>query len=240
MYLSRLFIKNYRSIRELDMEFSKGKNIIFGRNNSGKSNIIKAIDLVLGENVPTYARAENITKSDFYSWKEEVNGTTTINTSDEISIWCELTRDPGESLNYDEMCKCYSFPICTNIWNKPRRIGKDKLPRDFESIFNLNEDNSDKCWITSKNVKSLESHFEDKFSFAFALKAKRDEEDNIIKEIRFLDRENSMSDWILSFRAPIRNEFLQSAIIPSFGRVCHLLNWHSEIQQFLQAPYVIS
>jgi hypothetical protein len=24
------------------------------------------------------------------------------------------------------------------------------------------------------------------------------------------------------------------------GRVCHLLNWHSEIQQFLQAPYVIS
>jgi hypothetical protein len=24
------------------------------------------------------------------------------------------------------------------------------------------------------------------------------------------------------------------------GRVCHLLNWHSESQQFLQAPYVIS
>ena len=26
----------------------------------------------------------------------------------------------------------------------------------------------------------------------------------------------------------------------NFGRVCHLLNWHSESQQFLQAPYVIS
>jgi hypothetical protein len=25
-----------------------------------------------------------------------------------------------------------------------------------------------------------------------------------------------------------------------FGRVCHLLNWHPEGQQFLQAPYVIS
>ena len=26
----------------------------------------------------------------------------------------------------------------------------------------------------------------------------------------------------------------------NFGRVCHLLNWHSESQQFSQAPYVIS
>lgn len=67
MYLSRLFIRNYRSIKELDLIFSKGKNIIVGRNNSGKSNIIRAINIVLGENSPTYYRTDNVTQSDFYS-----------------------------------------------------------------------------------------------------------------------------------------------------------------------------
>jgi hypothetical protein len=33
---------------------------------------------------------------------------------------------------------------------------------------------------------------------------------------------------------------LRKIALEETGRVCHLLNWHSEIQQFLQAPYVIS
>ncbi len=47
MYLSRLYIRNYRSIKELDLRFEKGKNVIIGRNNAGKSNIIKALNIVL-------------------------------------------------------------------------------------------------------------------------------------------------------------------------------------------------
>jgi len=49
MYLHRVIIKNFRSIEYIDITFAKGKNIIVGKNNCGKSNIIKAIDLVLGE-----------------------------------------------------------------------------------------------------------------------------------------------------------------------------------------------
>ena len=84
MYLSRIFIKNYRSIRELDLEFSKGKNIIVGRNNSGKSNIIRAIDIVLGERSPTYDKWENIGLGDFYSWKEDEDERSPIKSSNEI------------------------------------------------------------------------------------------------------------------------------------------------------------
>ena len=70
MYLSRLFIKNYRSIKELDLTFAKGKNVLVGRNNAGKSNVLKAIDLVLGEYSPTYTKSENVTESDFYAWHD--------------------------------------------------------------------------------------------------------------------------------------------------------------------------
>jgi AAA15 family ATPase/GTPase len=58
MHLSKLLISNYRSIQELTLKFEKGKNIIVGKNNAGKSNIIKAIDLILGEGSPTWQKSE--------------------------------------------------------------------------------------------------------------------------------------------------------------------------------------
>lgn len=53
MYISKVKIKNYRSIKDLTINFNPDKNIIVGKNNLGKSNIIKAINIVLGENSPT-------------------------------------------------------------------------------------------------------------------------------------------------------------------------------------------
>lgn len=66
-----------------------------------------------------------------------------------------------------------------------------------------------------RNQGTLETQFEGKYSYAFAFHALKTE-GKITKDIRFLYREDDSSDWVLSFRAPIRNELLQSAIIPSF------------------------
>ncbi len=52
MIISKLKIKNYKSIQDMTLEFVKGKNIIVGQNNCGKSNIISAINLVIGEKYP--------------------------------------------------------------------------------------------------------------------------------------------------------------------------------------------
>ena len=52
MIISQLKIKNYKSIKDMCLEFVEGKNIIVGQNNSGKSNIISAINLVIGEKYP--------------------------------------------------------------------------------------------------------------------------------------------------------------------------------------------
>ena len=67
MYLKRLYIRNFRSIKDLDLEFTDGKNVIVGRNNSGKSNIVAALDAVLNASSPTYKRTQNITGKDFHS-----------------------------------------------------------------------------------------------------------------------------------------------------------------------------
>ncbi|MFF2528836.1 ATP-dependent endonuclease [Brevibacillus sp. NPDC058079] len=49
MYISKINIENYRSFKGANniVDFSEGVNVIIGHNNSGKSNVLKALDLVL-------------------------------------------------------------------------------------------------------------------------------------------------------------------------------------------------
>ena len=68
MYISKLFAKNFRSLRQTVIRLENGKNVIVGKNNSGKSNIIKAIELLVGEKHPSYV---SISPNDFYTYKCE-------------------------------------------------------------------------------------------------------------------------------------------------------------------------
>jgi len=209
MHLSHLIINNYRSIKELDLRFEKGKNVAVGRNNAGKSNIIKAIDLLLGESSPTYEKSENICENDFCN----------NNIEKPIIIFCELERDNDEKLNYEELYKSYGF------YRKNERIKLDQsTPNNFikniEEVFALNPDEErNKTYVNPKlkNQKTFELEFGDKYNFAYAFYAFFDKEKNkILKNILFFYRETDSNDWLLSFKANIRNELLQSAIIPSF------------------------
>ena len=227
MHLSKLIISNYRSIKELSISFEKGKNIIVGKNNAGKSNIIKAIDLILGESSPTWHKSENITTNDFF------NG----DTSYPIYIFCELTRDNEENLNYAEIDKCYGFKILADKGNYEkmekggfyngtpirRKINLDDFPTFLEDIdcsMNITEEDADgkTIYINSKlkNQVTFEGQFVDKYFFAFAFRAYQLENGKFHKEIRFFYREDNNSDWVMAFSAPVRNELLQSAIIHSF------------------------
>jgi DNA repair protein RecN (Recombination protein N) len=53
--LKTLFIKNYALIEELNVEFERGLNIITGETGAGKSIIIDALSLILGERADTDA-----------------------------------------------------------------------------------------------------------------------------------------------------------------------------------------
>lgn len=66
LYISRLIIRNYRSIEYIDLKFQNGMNLIVGKNNAGKSNIVSALNLLFGDKYPTYLTFED---KDFYKYK---------------------------------------------------------------------------------------------------------------------------------------------------------------------------
>ena len=239
MFVSRLYIVNYRSIRELDLRFAKGKNIIIGRNNCGKSNIVKALNIILGETSPTYQKSENVTLGDFHSWKEtQPDGSSVLRSANELLIWCELTREAGETLDYDELYNCWGFSLAADRNRDPIRYNGAGFPENCDQIFDVTEDSVRKFYVDPKlrNQATFEACFDDKYSFAFAFKAIKSNDDQISKDIRFLFRESNKYGWCLAFKAHVRNQLLQSAIVPSFrdpqsqlrlsswtwyGKVCH-------------------
>ncbi len=64
MHVSQFVGINYRSLKQVRVRLEPGKNVIVGKNNSGKSNIIKALEILIGERFPS---SQNITANDFYT-----------------------------------------------------------------------------------------------------------------------------------------------------------------------------
>jgi predicted ATP-dependent endonuclease of OLD family len=50
MYLKQLKLKNYRLFSDIDISFQRGMNVLIGKNSSGKSSILEAIDFLLSPN----------------------------------------------------------------------------------------------------------------------------------------------------------------------------------------------
>jgi len=71
MYLSMITIKNFRAIKEINMTFSKGLNVIIGRNNTGKTAIIDALRVCFAYG--KQRRDIYINKEDFYIDETEPN-----------------------------------------------------------------------------------------------------------------------------------------------------------------------
>lgn len=47
MHISKIAIRNFRNFKEKEVEFTEGVNVIIGHNNAGKTNLLKALALVL-------------------------------------------------------------------------------------------------------------------------------------------------------------------------------------------------
>ena len=60
MYISKLIIKNYKSIKDEIFLFNKGINILVGKNNAGKSNIVSALNEILGDKYNSTAYEDKI------------------------------------------------------------------------------------------------------------------------------------------------------------------------------------
>jgi len=56
MYISRIVVRNFRNITNLDLPIQAGVTSIVGENNTGKTNLLHAIRLVLDADLPGYSR----------------------------------------------------------------------------------------------------------------------------------------------------------------------------------------
>lgn len=87
MKITKVCIKNYKSIKEIEFTPSEKVNVFIGENSTGKSNIFNAITWLLG---PVYPTFNNINKEDRFKGK------------DENKIEITLTFDDGNSLQLAE------------------------------------------------------------------------------------------------------------------------------------------
>lgn len=95
MYISNIHIQNYRGFQSLSVDFKDGINILIGPNNSGKSNLLRALALIFDGK-----SRKQLTVDDFH------NGITLENLkkhSPKITITVILSQSNGEDLMGDEL-----------------------------------------------------------------------------------------------------------------------------------------
>jgi len=73
VYISNIQIKNYRCFKDHSIEFQEGLNIIIGENNSGKTALLHALRIVLGDKPRTH-----LSKYDFYQGIEDYSNSPEI------------------------------------------------------------------------------------------------------------------------------------------------------------------
>ena len=88
MKIDKLTIKNYRSVRDLELNLSPRINVFIGANNVGKSNILSAMEYLLG---PSYPTANRLERWDFYKGDEE------------LPLKIALDFDDGARLSFDSI-----------------------------------------------------------------------------------------------------------------------------------------
>lgn len=96
MKLRRVRIQNFRSIRDLTLE-PRSLCALIGGNNTGKSNILKAINLILGERWPNIRSLDDY---DFYGLSTDLDLS--------ITAWfdspLEVRGDVGEAVEFSGIC----------------------------------------------------------------------------------------------------------------------------------------
>ena len=67
MYINQIHIQNYRSFNDFTMDFHKGLNVIIGANNSGKTGLLRAINLL---NSPSDISIDDFNKNNLLRYSE--------------------------------------------------------------------------------------------------------------------------------------------------------------------------
>ena len=130
MYLSKIYIKNFRGIKELLVEFDKKLNVIIGANGQLKTSLMDAIRIFYSWGEPN--RDIEITKEDFYvDITQNDDGTKTITPSTRIDICYQFeglsAQQEGAFYQYH---RGLMYP-CKHLYLNALPLASMKKPRDW-------------------------------------------------------------------------------------------------------------
>ncbi len=130
MKIKHIHIENFKSIKNLDINFPENNLLILtGHNNAGKSNIVRAIDLICGEN---WKKPSDLNNNDYYL--RDINK----------NIKIELKFDNGKIAIFDTDFKdvtgkqdkwCVRYYNNSNDKFNNKRIYTTNIKDDFPCIY---------------------------------------------------------------------------------------------------------
>ena len=125
IYISRLHVRNYRSIVDAEFTFDPQCNILIGQNNSGKSNIMRALNVALGRD------GDRISVDDYNDPKEDVLIKVTVKglsqTSNVMKSLSETYQDAKYTLEEQEFTLGLLYPtVAKRLEDKAKREATSK------------------------------------------------------------------------------------------------------------------
>lgn len=123
MYVFGLRVQGFRSLEDVTIVFRPGLNVLLGKNNAGKSNIIQALDYLLGEKYPTYIdfgnkdffkNQSNNQQADSFtmiaSLRGETNTISHLGNARNIKV-CQFPQKPDLNSLADDLLDLDRYPI---------------------------------------------------------------------------------------------------------------------------------
>ena len=103
MYISKIKIKGFRNFKEKEILFNDGMNVIIGHNNAGKSNVLKAISLVIDTQGSKRLDVHDFNK---HTTIEELKAN-----PPKVSINLTISQSKDEDLNSDDLVTVGNYLI---------------------------------------------------------------------------------------------------------------------------------
>ncbi len=153
--LTKITIENYRSIGEqVSISLPQNKPVIFiGENNSGKTNIIRAIDLIFGEYHPKYKTLED---HDYFGRNQ--------NQDMEIIINSTVTGMQNRLGRFDEFtCRGFEFRSSKEQGNSLNAIQSEDGELN-PYVYNAHRDELCSVFVSSEQNLSYQLSYSSKFT----------------------------------------------------------------------------
>ena len=146
MYIKEIVISNFRNFKKASVPFHEGVNVIIGHNNTGKSNLLRAIGLVLG-----YSDGHRLGTSDLFY---ETDLATLKQQSPRIQIILVLHRSENEPLDSVEMGLVSDMMTDPNLCKEAELRYEFKLDDRQEDNYKADVANA----TTAKEIWKIISH----------------------------------------------------------------------------------